>query len=278
MLSSSLRPVVARLAGRPACSQVAERLFASAVQKEEKAPGINVYEELRLASQEEMEAEKDPVQKHMEALTMVDPRMVGGNLAPIPDPVLPDNPSEIAALDPAMTNQDLPRPNDGSERMVHIRQELARKGQSARGRESNWIISFQDDGETADCWENPLMGWVSSADPLATNMKLQLADFKTASEAVYFAKKRGWKFTVAKPIIRLGRDDGALYQDNFLPQAVAGLVKREGKNCKHWQRDAAGTSHYFRPLKYHGEGLVPQHGPNPDAAIEKATEGYYKLR
>jgi len=48
--------------------------------------------------------------------------------------------------------------------------------------------------------------------------------------------------------------------------------------CDIWARSKAGASHYFRPLKYHGDGPVGQHGPNPDAPIDKDTEPYFKLR
>ncbi len=73
-------------------------------------------------------------------------------------------------------------------------------------------------------------------------------------------------------------DDDAQYQDNFLPQAVAAQVKKEGASCDHWKRDLAGTSHYFRPLKYHGDGEVRQHGPNVAEETLPHVEGYYKLR
>ena len=59
---------------------------------------------------------------------------------------------------------------------------------------------------------------------------------------------------------------------------MAGKVKRDGHKCDHWYRDQAGASHYFRPLKYHGDGTVRQHGPNMEQASEKDTVGYYKMR
>lgn len=172
----------------------------------------------------------------------------------------------------------IPLTPDGQEKFVVIRQEQAKwPGQSPLGKEAKWLISFQDQGEVGETWSNPLMGWVSSADPMAANMKLQM-EFDTAADAKYFAEKRGWKFIIERPIIRKGRDDDAQYQDVFLPQAVAGEVKRNGHKCDHWYRDAAGASHYFRPLKYHGGGTVRQHGPNRDAPIAKEVESYYKMR
>merc|ERR1739844_49374 len=108
-------------------------------------------------------------------------------------------------------------------------------------------------------------------------MRLQMG-FRNASDAVYFAKKRGWDFVVEEPIVRKGRSDDAQYQDNFLSQAIAKRTRIEKKNCDQGSRTASGTSHYFRPLKYHGDGLVQQHGPNGNADIAAHTEGYYKMR
>ena len=110
-----------------------------------------------------------------------------------------------------------------------------------------------------------------------SNINIQF-DFDSASEAVYFAKKRGWQFIVEKPILRNGRSDGAQYSDNFLPQIIVSDVKRNKTQCKHWERNKAGASHYQRPLKYHGDGEVPQHGPNGTQAVDKHVDGYYKMR
>eukprot|EP00584_Thalassiosira_punctigera_P018327 CAMPEP_0172547612 /NCGR_PEP_ID=MMETSP1067-20121228/17096_1 /TAXON_ID=265564 ORGANISM="Thalassiosira punctigera, Strain Tpunct2005C2" /NCGR_SAMPLE_ID=MMETSP1067 /ASSEMBLY_ACC=CAM_ASM_000444 /LENGTH=282 /DNA_ID=CAMNT_0013334721 /DNA_START=113 /DNA_END=961 /DNA_ORIENTATION=- len=228
-------------------------------------------------SQAHLEEQKSEIQKYRDELNALDPHAVFAVSTPLPDPVLPDNKAEVAALDPAHMNQ-IPLNPDGSEKWVVIRQEQAKwPSQAPLSKESSWIISFQDEGETAETWTNPLMGWVSSADPMANNMRLQMS-FANAAEAKYFAEKRGWKFTIEPPIIRHGRDDDAQYQDVFLPQSVAGKIKREGHRCAHWERDAAGASHYARPLKFHGDGTVRQHGPNREAPIAKDAESYYKLR
>jgi len=224
-----------------------------------------------------IDGEKSEIQKYQEKVKSIDPHAVFAVTDPLPDPELPENKAEVAALDPAHMNQ-IPLTPDGQEKFVVIRQEQAKwPGQSPLGKEAKWLISFQDQGEVGETWSNPLMGWVSSADPMAANMKLQMA-FDTAADAKYFAEKRGWKFIIERPIIRKGRDDDAQYQDVFLPQAVAGEVKRNGHKCDHWYRDAAGASHYFRPLKYHGGGTVRQHGPNRDAPIAKEVESYHKMR
>lgn len=228
------------------------------------------------AAREALEAEKSSVQKYVESTRDLDPTMVWGTTVAPPPPSLPEDPSEVAALDPSHAMQD-PLNLRGERRVVTVRQEKKKTSQAPSNHEHTWIISFQEDGEPGQCWDNSLMGWVSSSDTMASNMKLQMT-FRNAADAVYFAKKRGWDYVVEKPIMRKGRSDDAQYQDNFLSQAVSRRIRAEKKSCDQWSRTEAGTSHYFRPLKYHGDGTVVQHGPNGGAEIAKAPEGYYKLR
>jgi NADH dehydrogenase (ubiquinone) Fe-S protein 4 len=161
---------------------------------------------------------------------------------------------------------------------VHIKQPESTVGQSADNDERRWIISFMDEGEAAETWENPLMGWTSGADPMASNIQLQMS-FRNAKEAVYFCQKRGWNYIVEEPILRA--PGGAMsnqYQDNFLPKKIAAKVKAERTQCSQWERPKACASHYMRPLKYHGDGEVSQHGPNPQEKVAPHVEGCYKMR
>ena len=216
-----------------------------------------------------------PVELKLEKMKQVDKNMIFGKTEDLPAPVLPENPAEISALDPAQRRHSiLP---DGTRRIVHIRQGRSSTMQSPKNKELIWTISFQDEGEVAECWTNPLMGWVSGADPMASTMHNQLF-FNTASEAVYFAQKRGWDYVVEPPILRAIRRDDVQYQDNFLPQHIASKVQMERTQCKHWERPKACTSHYMRPLTYHGDGIVKQYGPNPDKETAKHVEGIYKMR
>lgn len=217
--------------------------------------------------------DRSPTQLKMEAMTKADPWMVFGTMEEDAPPKLPDNPAELGAIDLAQ-RVDAVMP-DGSTRMVHIRQDQWKPGQSPTTAENTWLISFLD--EAAPNWINPLMGWVSGSDPMASNIQDTLK-FQTASQAVYFAKKRGWQFIVHRPILRPPRSDGAQYQDNFLPQVVASDVQRNKTQCKHWERSLAGASHYQRPLKYHGDGTVPQFGPNGNAPVAKHVPGFYAMR
>mmetsp|Transcript_11968 Transcript_11968/g.22052 ORF Transcript_11968/g.22052 Transcript_11968/m.22052 type:complete len:172 (+) Transcript_11968:23-538(+) len=51
-----------------------------------------------------------------------------------------------------------------------------------------WKIEF----DTRERWENPLMGWASSADPLS-NMAVE---FKSPEDAMDFCEKNGWEYHV----------------------------------------------------------------------------------
>jgi len=222
----------------------------------------------------ETQAEDVPaLEKRMEEMAEKDSAMVFDSGVNVPDPVLPDNAAEVTALDVAhLTSQRMP---DGRQRMVVIKQMRARPNQSPLNPEQIWKISFNDDGAVGERWKNSLMGWNSTADTMGCDTPLY---FRNAPDAVYFAQKRGWKYLVKEPIIRTLRNDDAQYQDNFLPQSVASQVKKEGVQCDHWKRSAAGCSHYFRPLKYHGDGLVRQHGPGMLEESAPHTTPYFKTR
>lgn len=222
------------------------------------------------------DSEKNSVQLHVEKMREEDPLAVWTSGEVIPDPTLPENPAEIATLD-AISHTDPKNWIHGEKRTVRITQMRKNFSQQPSTIEEQWLISFEHDGASGETWENPLMGWVSGADPLASNMLMQMK-FKSAKEAVYFAKNRGWAYEVDEPIMRRPRSDGAQYQDNFLPQDIALKVRQEKHKCAVWERQESGCSHYFRPLKYHGDGTVPQYGPNGTAKIAKDVEGMYKMR
>ncbi|XP_003470234.1 NADH dehydrogenase [ubiquinone] iron-sulfur protein 4, mitochondrial [Cavia porcellus] len=60
--------------------------------------------------------------------------------------------------------------------------------QSGVNNTKKWKMEF----DTRERWENPLMGWASTADPLS-NMVLT---FSTKEDAVAFAEKNGWSYDV----------------------------------------------------------------------------------
>ncbi|GAX09279.1 hypothetical protein FisN_17Lh026 [Fistulifera solaris] len=223
----------------------------------------------------EEEQALSPAAATREKMSNYDRHMVWGHVGEegFPVPVLPEKPAEIALLDPADHGHRVRQ--DGTARTVVIRQQKKSARQAPLNPEASWKIYFYEDGTYSEKWTNSLMGWTSNADPYQCAPPLT---FENAADAVYFAKKRGWNYVVKQPIMRYMRNDDAQYQDNFLPQAIAAKVQKEGTSCDHWKRSSAGTSHYFRPLNYHGTAPVIQHGPNGTAPIAKAPEGYYKQR
>jgi len=238
--------------------------------------GLRSFSSKQVATKKEEDEEGglSPITEARQKMTKYDPNMVWGMTGEhMPAPILPKDPKEIARLDQA--DQRFRTHMDGTPRRVIIRQRVKSSRQAPLNPESQWIIHFQEDGTFAESWNNPLMGWTSNADPYQCKPPLE---FSNAAEAVYFAKKRGWQYEVRKPLLRTARDDDAQYQDNFLSQKVAHAIQTEGTRCAEWERQSAGTSHYFRPLKYHGDGTVPQHGPNAQAPVAKHVEGYFKMR
>lgn len=60
--------------------------------------------------------------------------------------------------------------------------------QSGTNNTHHWEMEF----DARERWENPLMGWCSTGDPLS-NLKLQFAD---KEEAIAFCEKNGWKWYI----------------------------------------------------------------------------------
>eukprot|EP00199_Chlamydomonas_sp_CCMP681_P006151 CAMPEP_0119103132 /NCGR_PEP_ID=MMETSP1180-20130426/1665_1 /TAXON_ID=3052 ORGANISM="Chlamydomonas cf sp, Strain CCMP681" /NCGR_SAMPLE_ID=MMETSP1180 /ASSEMBLY_ACC=CAM_ASM_000741 /LENGTH=211 /DNA_ID=CAMNT_0007087575 /DNA_START=17 /DNA_END=652 /DNA_ORIENTATION=+ len=81
-----------------------------------------------------------------------------------------------------------------------------------------WRIAF----ETTAKWENPLMGWTSTADPLENVARTSLF-FYNKEEAMAFCKKHGWEFTVDEPAPRSSKR-----QKRFLAYGDNYSIKRAG--------------------------------------------------
>lgn len=71
----------------------------------------------------------------------------------------------------------------------------------------------------------------------------------------------GWEIEVEEPA-EVGKFDGEIsYAYNFLPQNVDNLLKREGKKAHvHFKHPTGRRSNWVKTLKYHGNGVVAQHG------------------
>jgi len=107
-------------------------------------------------------------------------------------------------------------------------------------------------------WTNPLMGWTSGSDP----MQQVVLYFNSQEDAVGFAQRNGWEYELEAPnslsTVPYDRNE---YQDNFLDKRTALFLARDGMKTKIWNNPKYGDSHWFMPLKYHGDGEVIQHGP-----------------
>merc|ERR1712176_517531 len=86
---------------------------------------------------------------------------------------------------------------------------------------SMWRIEF----ETQAKWENPLMGWTSTADPRENVGRMTLA-FDTKESAMRFADSKGWEYTVREPQLspRIRSKRFLGYAENF-SSARAGIPK-----------------------------------------------------
>ena len=77
------------------------------------------------------------------------------------------------------------------ERYVRIFRPAKNAMQSGTAGVRRWKIEF----DTKERWENNLMGWASTGDPLS-NMVI---DFATKEEAIAFVEKNGWDYWVEDP-------------------------------------------------------------------------------
>jgi len=206
------------------------------------------------------EAEKEQaeilarMEKDKEAKTIV--ANVGG-LAHIPDfmETLPENRAEVATLDYMHEEQ--------ATRVVEIFQEDMHAMTSGSARLRGWYLKFPNQ----ERWSNPVMGWTSSADPM-TSVKLT---FDTKEQAIAFAEKKGLAYNVKERTPRARKYGKNYYAHNFLPANVEAKLRVEKTSTRHFENPQSGMSNYFRPLKFHGDGQVRQHGPTGDAPI--AGEG-----
>ncbi len=89
---------------------------------------------------------------------------------------------------------------------VRIYQPTKNAMQSGRAKLGNWILEHEPD---APKQADPLMGWIGSDD---TKGQVKLS-FETRDEAVAFAKKSGFNYTVTEPKVRRVKPKD--YSSNF---------------------------------------------------------------
>ncbi|KAI0366923.1 hypothetical protein BV20DRAFT_981683 [Pilatotrama ljubarskyi] len=91
----------------------------------------------------------------------------------------------------AMDNQTYTSSEELRHRAVRIFQPTRSTTQSGPGKSNRWRIDW-DILPGAGRWENPLMGWASSAD----YMQGTRLSFRTKEDAIHFAEKQGWDYYV----------------------------------------------------------------------------------
>ncbi|KAJ2823549.1 ndufs4 NADH dehydrogenase Fe-S protein subunit [Coemansia sp. 'formosensis'] len=96
-----------------------------------------------------------------------------------------------------------------TKRTVRIYRPSNNPMQSGKNANLKWRLDF-DALEKGARWENPLMGWQSTADPMAP-VRL---DFTTKEDAIHFAEKQGWSHYVQEPQFRAIKPKS--YKNNFV--------------------------------------------------------------
>lgn len=183
------------------------------------------------------------------------------HIAVVPDglaPAGPANPSEVASI--------MRIPEIHKNRTVVISQRAQASTTSASHASKSWRLSWK----TEERWTNPLMGWTSTADPLS-NAELK---FETAEQAERFATKMGWPCEVNAPIVRNKVYGTNTYSHNFLQKWVETDLKQNGLETRHFHKPHPNASHYFRPLKFHGDGECIQHGHRVPGSKEDADHAW----
>jgi hypothetical protein len=96
---------------------------------------------------------------------------------------------------------------------VRIYQQSKNAMQSGRAKEGGWLLEYETETPRRP---EPLMGWTSSGDTL-NQVRM---NFRSAQDAVAFAEKKGWEYTVQPPHARTVRPRN--YADNFRYTPPAG--------------------------------------------------------
>ncbi|KLO15979.1 hypothetical protein SCHPADRAFT_848803 [Schizopora paradoxa] len=94
-------------------------------------------------------------------------------------------------------------------RVVRIFQPTRNTMQSGGAKGEKWRIDF-DILQGGGRWENPLMGWASSAD----YMQGTRISFRSKEDAIHFAEKQGWDYYVQQETVK--RVPPKNYSENFV--------------------------------------------------------------
>ncbi|KAJ7935709.1 Ndufs4, NADH dehydrogenase Fe-S protein 4 [Mycena leptocephala] len=99
-------------------------------------------------------------------------------------------------------------PSQLRHRAVRVYQPTRNTMQSGGAKGERWRIDF-DILQGGGRWENPLMGWASSAD----YMQGTRLTFKSQEDAIHFAKKQGWDYYPTPTVKRIPPKN---YSENYL--------------------------------------------------------------
>ncbi|KAK7048414.1 ETC complex I subunit conserved region-domain-containing protein [Favolaschia claudopus] len=100
-------------------------------------------------------------------------------------------------------------PSQLRHRAVRVYMPTRNTMQSGGAKGERWRIDF-DILQGGGRWENPLMGWASSADYVQGTR----LTFKSQEDAINFAKKQGWDYYVQQPTVK--RIPPKNYSENYL--------------------------------------------------------------
>ncbi|CAI7739731.1 unnamed protein product [Closterium sp. NIES-53] len=99
-------------------------------------------------------------------------------------------------------------PKEQLQRKVVVYSPARAASQQGMGRHGQWKIRF----DTTQKWENPLMGWTSTADPMSCVADSALS-FHSKQDAVDFVERHGWQYQVLEPQKPIKKPKS--YADNF---------------------------------------------------------------
>ncbi|KAL0961404.1 hypothetical protein HGRIS_006354 [Hohenbuehelia grisea] len=100
-------------------------------------------------------------------------------------------------------------PTELRHRSVRIFQPTRNTMQSGAAKTERWRIDF-DILQGGGRWENPLMGYASSAD----YMQGTRTSFRSKEDAIHFAEKQGWDYYVQPPTVK--RIPPKNYAENYV--------------------------------------------------------------
>jgi len=90
-------------------------------------------------------------------------------------------------------------------------------------------------------------------------------------------RPEGYGPTTVNQDAMLADPDIMMYDENFLTRIAKNDLKK-GMDSDFWARAASFKSHYYRPLKFHGDGEVRQHGNNQLQEKDPEVEGHQVVR